>query len=179
MATITATLANTHGSSARGRQPYYVQQIVDLTANSINPNGDVVQCITVPANTKIIAAGIQVTASATMNTGTDATAAAAPWIFRDSYTETIVRGVTPRTLDLDTLAVADIAILNTSISRSGGVNAAMALGDRKYPITGFNTKLGNITLNANIRALTQTGFRQIWSLIEGDRYDFVFLESFV
>mgnify|MGYP003116107062 CR=1 FL=1 len=111
------------------------------------------------------------------NTGTDATAAAAPWIFRDSYTETIVRGVTPRTLDLDSLAVADIAILNTSISRSGGVNAAMALGDRKYPITGFNTKLGNITLNANIRVLTQTGFRQIWSLIEGDRYDFVFLDS--
>tara|TARA_A100001201_G_scaffold23889_1_gene27145 strand:- start:2924 stop:3403 length:480 start_codon:yes stop_codon:yes gene_type:complete len=75
MATITATLANTHGSSSRGRQPYYVQQIVDLTANSINPNGDVVQCITVPANTKIIAAGFQVTTSATMNTGTDATAA--------------------------------------------------------------------------------------------------------
>ena len=74
MATITATLANTHGSSSRGRQPYYVQQIVDLTANSINPNGDVVQVLTVPANTKIIAAGFQVTSSATQNTGTDATA---------------------------------------------------------------------------------------------------------
>ena len=74
MATITATLANTHGSSSRGRQPYYVQQIVALTANSINPNGDVVQCLTVPANTKIIAAGLQVTSSATQNTGTDATA---------------------------------------------------------------------------------------------------------
>ena len=111
------------------------------------------------------------------NTGTDPTAAAAPWIYRDAYTETIVRAVTPRTLNLNALAGADIAILNTSISRSGGVNAAMALGDRKYPITGFNTKLGDITLNANIRVLTQTGFRQIWSLIEGDRYDFVFLES--
>ena len=74
MATITATLANTHGSSSRGRQPYYVQQIVDLTANSINPNGDVVQVLTVPANTKIMAAGFQVTKSATQNTGTDATA---------------------------------------------------------------------------------------------------------
>lgn len=74
MATITATLANTHGSSSRGRQPYYVQQIVDLTANSISPNGDVVQVLTVPANTKIIAAGFQVTTSATQNTGTDATA---------------------------------------------------------------------------------------------------------
>ena len=74
MATITATLAPAHGSSSRGRQPYMVEQTIDLTANSINPNGDVVQAITVPANTKIIAAGLQVTASATQNTGTDATA---------------------------------------------------------------------------------------------------------
>ena len=85
MATITATLANTHGSSSRGRQPYYVQQIVDLTANSINPNGDVVQCLTVPANTKIIAAGLQVTSSATQNTGTDATAILGPAVDDNEY----------------------------------------------------------------------------------------------
>lgn len=75
MATITATLAPAMGNSQRGRNPYMVEQVIDLTANSINPNGDVVQCITVPANTKIIAAGFQVTSSATQNTGTDATAA--------------------------------------------------------------------------------------------------------
>ena len=74
MATITATLAPAMGNSQRGRNPYMVEQVVDLTANSIAP-GDVVQCITVPANTKIVAAGFQVTSSATMNTGTDATAA--------------------------------------------------------------------------------------------------------
>ena len=74
MATITATLAPAMGNSQRGRNPYMVEQVVDLTANSINPNGDVVQCITVPANTKILAAGFQVTSSATQNTGTDATA---------------------------------------------------------------------------------------------------------
>ena len=73
MATITATLAPAMGNSQRGRNPYMVEQVVDLTANSIAP-GDVVQCITVPANTKIVAAGFQVTSSATMNTGTDATA---------------------------------------------------------------------------------------------------------
>ena len=75
MATITATLAPAMGNSQRGRNPYMVEQVVDLTANSINPNGDVVQCITVPANTKIITAGFEVTSSATQNTGTDATAA--------------------------------------------------------------------------------------------------------
>ena len=74
MATITATLAPAMGNSQRGRHPYMVEQVVDLTANSINPNGYVVQCITVPANTKILAAGFQVTKSATQNTGTDATA---------------------------------------------------------------------------------------------------------
>ena len=73
MATITATLAPAHGNSARGRQPYYVQQTIDLTANSIAP-GDVVQALTIPANTKIIAAGLQVVTSATMNASTDATA---------------------------------------------------------------------------------------------------------
>jgi hypothetical protein len=51
-----------------------VEQEIDLTANSINPNGDVVQALTVPANTKIITAGLQVVTSATQNTGTDATA---------------------------------------------------------------------------------------------------------
>tara|TARA_R110000787_G_scaffold180176_1_gene292292 strand:+ start:25 stop:498 length:474 start_codon:yes stop_codon:yes gene_type:complete len=75
MATITATLAPATGNSQRGRNPYMVEQVIDLTANSINPNGDVVQCITVPANTKIITAGFEVTSSATQNTGTDATAA--------------------------------------------------------------------------------------------------------
>jgi len=40
MATITATLAPARGNEARGRQPYYVQQIIDLTANSINPDID-------------------------------------------------------------------------------------------------------------------------------------------
>ncbi len=75
MATITATLKSAHGSGSIGRNPYLVQTTVDLTANSINPNGDIVQCLTVPANTKIMAAGFQVVSSATQNTGTDATAA--------------------------------------------------------------------------------------------------------
>ena len=84
MATITATLAPAMGNSQRGRNPYMVEQVVDLTANSIAP-GDVVQCITVPANTKILAAGFQVTSSATMNTGTDATAALGTGADADEY----------------------------------------------------------------------------------------------
>lgn len=85
MATITATLAPAMGNSQRGRNPYMVEQVIDLTANSINPNGDVVQCITVPANTKIIAAGFQVTSSATQNTGSDATATFGTGADADEY----------------------------------------------------------------------------------------------
>ena len=85
MATITATLAPARGNEARGRQPYYVQQIIDLTANSISPNGDVVQALTIPANTKIVSAGFQVTSSATQNTGTDATATLGTGADADEY----------------------------------------------------------------------------------------------
>tara|TARA_R110002050_G_scaffold7510_8_gene28971 strand:- start:56 stop:535 length:480 start_codon:yes stop_codon:yes gene_type:complete len=75
MATITSLLLPAHGSSQRGRAPYMVQKTIDLTAQAINCSaGDVVQCITIPANTRVIHAGFQVVESATQNTGTDATA---------------------------------------------------------------------------------------------------------
>tara|TARA_Y100000593_G_C4115156_1_gene239874 strand:- start:93 stop:575 length:483 start_codon:yes stop_codon:yes gene_type:complete len=74
MATITSLLLPAHGSSQRGRNPYMIQKTIDLTAQAISCTaGDVVQCLTIPANTKIMSAGVEVVASATMNTGTDAT----------------------------------------------------------------------------------------------------------
>jgi hypothetical protein len=75
MATITSLLLPAHGNSQRGRNPYMIQKTVDLTAQAIDcSSGDIVQCLTIPANTKIMSAGFQVVASATMNTGTNATA---------------------------------------------------------------------------------------------------------
>ena len=75
MATITSLLLPAHGNSSRGRAPYQLQKTIDLTAQAIDcSSGDVVQCLTIPANTKIIAAGFQVVESATMNSGTNATA---------------------------------------------------------------------------------------------------------
>ena len=102
----------------------------------------------------------------------------APWISRDSYTSVSVRGVTPRTLDLDSMASSgDIAILNANISRSGGTTAAMVLGDRRYPVGGFSAKLGQVQMAVNVRILSQTGFQKMWSLVEGDTYDFALLDS--
>lgn len=75
MATITTLLKPAHGNSPRGRTPYYVDMTVDLTAQAISSTGgDVVQCLTIPANTRVLHAGFQVVESATMNTGTNATA---------------------------------------------------------------------------------------------------------
>ena len=75
MATITTLLKPAHGNSPRGRTPYYVDMSIDLTAQAIScTGGDVVQCLTIPANTRVLHAGFQVVESATMNTGTNATA---------------------------------------------------------------------------------------------------------
>ena len=75
MATISSLLKPAHGSGGGGRQPYYLDMTIDLTAQAISSTaGDVVQCLTIPANTRVLHAGLQVVTSATMNTGTNATA---------------------------------------------------------------------------------------------------------
>jgi hypothetical protein len=74
MATITSLLLPATGNSNRGRMPYQVELSIDLTAQAIDcSSSDVVQCITLPANTHILHAGVQVVTSATMDTGTNAT----------------------------------------------------------------------------------------------------------
>ena len=74
MATITSLLLPATGNSNRGRMPYQVDLSIDLTAQAIDCSStDIVQCITIPANTHIVHAGVQVVESATMNTGTNAT----------------------------------------------------------------------------------------------------------
>ena len=74
MAIITSLLKAATGNSQRGRNPYMVENTIDIVATTIDPSsGDVVQAITIPAGHKIMAAGVEVVESATMNTGTDAT----------------------------------------------------------------------------------------------------------
>ena len=74
MATISSLLLPAHGNYQRGRSPYMIQKTIDLTAQAIDcSSGDVVQCLTIPANTRVLHAGVCVVESATMNTGTNAT----------------------------------------------------------------------------------------------------------
>jgi len=89
-----------------------------------------------------------------------------------------VRGVSPTTLNLDVLADANnIAIEKVNITRSGGIAAQMPLGIRRYPVGVVRTKLGIPKVSVQAKALTQTGYRALFSLVEGNRYDYIFLDS--
>ena len=95
-----------------------------------------------------------------------------------SETNVEVRAVSPKTLDLDTLADAgNIAIEKVAINRSGGITAHMPLGIRRYPVGVARTKLGVPKVSVTVKALDQTGYRALFSLVEGNRYDYVFLDS--
>jgi len=81
-------------------------------------------------------------------------------------------------LDLDTIATSgDIAILSANLNRSGGLASQMALGSRVYPIGATRTSMGEPSLSLNIRIITQAGYRKIWNLIEGGRYEWATIDS--
>lgn len=77
----------------------------------------------------------------------------------------------------NTLTSSDVAILDISKARRGGVVAQMPLGSRKYPLAVTRSKVGLPTLVVRLRILSTTGLRKIRSLIEGDTYDYVFIDS--
>ena len=82
------------------------------------------------------------------------------------------------TLDFDTQADAGhLAIQGANFKRGGGLNSLMALGGKSYPIATTRTKMGTPVLSLTVRALTQTGYRQLWNLIEGGRYEWATIDS--
>tara|TARA_R100000315_G_C5234668_1_gene146063 strand:- start:1319 stop:4189 length:2871 start_codon:yes stop_codon:yes gene_type:complete len=82
------------------------------------------------------------------------------------------------TLDFDTIADAgEIAIQNASLKRGGGIGSTMPLGSKAYPVGATRTRMGSPTLSLSIRTLTQTGYRRIWNLIEGGRYEWATIDS--
>ena len=94
------------------------------------------------------------------------------------YTTTRVRFAQPLTLDLDTLVTdGSIAIETATMSRSGGIGATMNLGEVRYPVNAIRTRMGLPRVVVKIHVLTQAGLRDIFSLVEGDGFDFVFLDS--
>jgi hypothetical protein len=92
--------------------------------------------------------------------------------------------VQPEALDLNTVATyrthlttSDIAILRADMTRDGGLATVMPLGERKYPVGLTRTTMGLPTMGTEIRVLSQTGYKSLLSLIEGDTYDYTFMDS--
>jgi hypothetical protein len=70
--------------------------------------------------------------------------------------------------NLDLNATADsgnIAIQNASLSRSGGMSAAMPLGERRYPPNAVHTKHGLPKMNMTVRVIDSTGFARMYRLL--------------
>ena len=89
-----------------------------------------------------------------------------------------IRHRVPNELDLDSLIDSgNIALVDATISRAGGLTGRMPVGDRAYPIGISRTSAGLPTITATFKALDQTGLRTLWNLLEGTRYDWCLLES--
>jgi len=109
--------------------------------------------------------------------------------YRKDTAFTTVTSTVPNVLDLLTttdydsdsttnaLTSTDVAILSINKSRSGGLSATMPLGADKYPVNVIRNKVGLPTLSVSLRVFSTTGLRRIRSLIEGDTYDYVFIDS--
>tara|TARA_Y100000592_G_scaffold40106_1_gene63613 strand:- start:1414 stop:4422 length:3009 start_codon:yes stop_codon:yes gene_type:complete len=79
-------------------------------------------------------------------------------------------------MDVD-VANGKIAILSSSLTRTGGISGSMALGDKRYPVGVVQTKLGMPTYSLSIRTLKQSGYIKLWSLLEGDRYGWATIDA--
>jgi len=69
---------------------------------------------------------------------------------------------------LDLNASADsgyIAIQNASLTRSGGISAAMPLGERRYPPGAVHTKHGLPKMSMTVRVVDITGFNRMYRLL--------------
>ena len=73
MATITSNLASARGNTQRGRNVYLVQNELDFAVTTVDPSAaDVVQMMTIPAGTAVLAAGVEVM-TAVAGAGSDCT----------------------------------------------------------------------------------------------------------
>ena len=69
-------------------------------------------------------------------------------------------------LDLNALAdTGNIAIQNASLTRAGGISAAMPLGERRYPPNAIHTRHGLPKMSITIRVIDDTGFNRMYRLL--------------
>lgn len=86
MATVTTALKGVHGYGNPSRKLYFVENEIDFADHTVDPSAsDVVQALTIPANTAIFAAGMEVVTAPTVANGTDAVATLGTDLDADKY----------------------------------------------------------------------------------------------
>jgi len=91
MATVTALLKSAHGADARGRQPYMVQNTINMANTGVtNASADIIQAITIPADTVVLNAGMEIMTAMSGDSGSDTTfdlgvTGTEPDIFADGF----------------------------------------------------------------------------------------------
>ena len=167
-----------------------VDDYITTTVPTENMDGNVVRVITNPTRTVAIYSPSVVPDEVVFEAFVyDETYSGTDTKYRNDTAFTTVTSTVPNVLDLLTatdydadsstnrLTSTDIAILSADKSRSGGLSATMPLGGDKYPINVIRNKIGLPTMSVSLRILSSTGLRRIRSLIEGDTYDYVFIDS--
>ena len=122
----------------------------------------------------LYSAGTPSSASAVITAGVSQDRAGATTVADASY----INYQKPKSLDLDDLITnSHLAIESSSLSRTGGLEGRVPIGKQIYPVGVVRTNSGMPTINVTFRALTQTGLRSLWNLLEANRFDYAFLNT--
>lgn len=110
MATVTTALQDARGVGNPNRKMYFVEYTVDFADHTVDPSaGDVLQVLTIPAGTAIIAAGMECITAPTVANGTDAVATLGTDLDADKYVAAF---------DFDAATAGDYA---PAVTGTGGV----------------------------------------------------------
>lgn len=84
----------------------------------------------------------------------------------------------PKSISLDTLIdQGDIALESSNYSRTGGLEGRVPIGKQIYPVGVVRTNSGTPNIDLKIKALTQAGLRILWNIMDGNRYDYMFINT--
>ena len=84
----------------------------------------------------------------------------------------------PKSVDLNELiANKHLAIESSNYTRTGGLEGRVPIGKQIYPVGVVRTNSGMPIIDLKLRALTQTGLRVLWNIMEANRYDYVSINS--
>ena len=147
MATLTTFLAPTRGAGNPSRKPYMIENTIDLTSSAIDcSSGDIVQALTVPGSHVILWTGVQVTESATQNTGTDATITLGTAVDPDEYITAF---------DID--GAADLAYAPTVAAAGVVVNATADTMDLTFAGDGATFSAGKLRVFCMLMDVSEVG----------------------